>query len=139
MFHDDTPEKMEITHLFWEICKSGKYDIFVSPVFFREMNDCPQPKLGQMYDMLGLIAFEELDETDEVRALAAEYIRNGVLTKSSYADCLHVAHAVVGSCDFVVSWNYDHLVKVKTIQGVKVVNVANWYNEIGIVTPEMLI
>ena len=112
---------------FWERCRDGKYDIFVSPVFFRELDDCPQPKLDQISKQLDLIKFVILNETDEVKELALQYINNGVLGQDCYNDCLHIAQAVVNNCDLLVSWNFNHLVKYETMEGVKLVNAINRY------------
>ena len=92
-----------------------------------------------MYEKLELLRFTILDETEEVQALAAEYVNNGVLTQNSYDDCLHIAQAVIGKCDYLVSWNYRHIVRPKTVQTVKMVNLIGRYNEISICTPEMLV
>lgn len=39
----------------------------------------------------------------------------------------------------MVSWNFKHLANVKTINKVKIVNAINWYREISIVPPTMLL
>jgi hypothetical protein len=46
---------------------------------------------------------------------------------------------VIENCDFLVSWNFKHLVNVNTIKGVKIVNAVNDYREINIISPTMLI
>jgi hypothetical protein len=39
---------------------------------------------------------------------------------------------------YVVSWNFEHLVKVKTRKSVNLVNVLEGYREIEIVSPQEL-
>jgi hypothetical protein len=54
-------------------------------------------------------------------------------------DSQHIAYACVYSCDMVVSWNFKHMVNLKTISGVKSVNALAGYKEMFIYPPTMLI
>jgi len=139
LFADDTPDKMADTNRFWDDCISEKYEIYISPVVIDEMENCNEPKHSQMFKKLEQIQLQIIDKTDEVTRLAAEYIAGGVLKEKSYADCLHIAFAVVYNCDIIVSWNFKHLANFKTINKVKVVNAINHYREISIMPPSMLL
>ena len=139
LFADDTPDKMRVTARLWDECRAGKYDVFISPVVFGELVECPEPKQSKMYEKLALLKLVELPATDEVKVLAAEYIKHGVLSEKNLNDCLHIAYAVVNGCDVVISWNFRHIVKFKTIDKVKVVNAINRYKEIIIVSPTMFV
>ena len=76
-------------------------------------------------------------ETDEVKNLAAEYLKAGI-TEDNFNDCLHIAYAVIADCDRLVSWNFTHLAKDETIESVKVINAINRYKAISIVPPASL-
>jgi predicted nucleic acid-binding protein len=130
---------MQDTKLLWDDLVNGKYSIFISQVVVDEIERCPEPKRSQMLKELRRTVFEVLDETDEVKSLANEYIKGGVLREKSIDDCLHIAFAVVHNCDIIVSWNFKHLVNFKTISKVKVVNAINQYREISIMPPKMLL
>ena len=41
---DDVPEKMSITHRFWDEMKSNEYDVYISEVTNVEIADCAEPK-----------------------------------------------------------------------------------------------
>ena len=139
LFADDAPEKMADTNRFWNDVANGKYEIVISPVVMSEMENCNEPKRSQMFERLNQIQFQIINRTDEVTRLADEYIAGGVLKEKSFADCLHIAFAVVYNCDIIVSWNFKHLVNFKTINKVKVVNAINNYREISIMPPTMLL
>jgi len=139
LFAEDTPEKMADTLLLWDKCIDGKYDICISDVVTDEIKRCYEPKLSNMLEKMGLIDLQLLPETDEVKELAAEYIKGGVLKEKSIADCLHIAYAVIYNCDAIVSWNFNHLVNFNTIDKVRVVNAINRYKEISIISPTMLV
>ena len=139
LFADDIPEKMADTNQLWEDFIDDKYQLYISPVVIAEIDNCPEPKRSNLYAKMKQIQFEILERTEEITYLAGEYINNGVLSEKSFVDCLHIAFAVVNNCDIIVSWNFKHLVNVKTINKVKIVNAINQYREISIVPPTMLI
>ena len=136
LFVDDRPDWMADTWRLWEMLAAGGYKVFVSPVFYRELDRCPQPKRGRMYDELNKIKIHPLDETDDVIELALAYISNGVLREKDWGDCLHIAQAVVHGCDKILSWNFSHMVNDLTKGKVKVINAISRYNEIEIVSPD---
>jgi len=130
---------MAYTRTLWEKFVDGDFEVFVSPVFFLELNRCPNPKLAQMYGQLQRIGFIPLGESDEAAELAEEYIRGGVLPEGKRNDCLHIAYAVANDCDVVLSWNFDDIVCERTRNRVKLVNATSRYKEIGIVSPDVFL
>ena len=53
---------------------------------------------------------ERVVSTPESNALAALYIAESVVGKSSLDDCRHIALATVARADAIVSWNFLHIV-----------------------------
>ena len=43
------------------------------------------------------------------------------------------------TCDFIVSWNFKHIVRAKTIKGVHVINLREGYSLIEIASPREFI
>ena len=62
-----------------------------------------------------------------------------ILTDKSKDDCFHIAAAMVTGCDYLLSWNFKHLVNIKTINGVRAIASLNGYSSIDIITPEFLL
>ena len=139
LFADDTPEKQEDTLKLWQDFILNKYEIFISSVTIGEIEKCYEPKRSEMIEKTKQIHTNLLIDSDEVDALADEYIKNEILKQKSFDDCSHIAFAVVSNCDLIVSWNFKHLVNYTTIKKVKIVNSINNYKEIGIISPTMLI
>ena len=135
----DTPEKMAETLAFWEILKTEKYDVVISDVVMEEINGCGEPKRTFMNRKIAEINPTVVDTNIEAENLAEEYVTKKVLPRKSIDDCLHIALSVINACDYLVSWNFRHLVNVQTEEGVKVVNVINHYREIRIVSPNMFL
>jgi len=139
LFANDAPDKMDDTNRLWEELIDKKYKTLISPLVTEEIEKCSEPKRNQMFEKLAQIEFQMLNRTNETNQLAKEYLIKGVLNEKNRDDCLHIAFAVVNTCDFIVSWNFKHLVNVKTINKIKIVNAINHYREIGIISPTMLI
>ena len=139
LFAEDAPDKMRDSNSLWNDFIDAKHEIFISPVVASEIEKCSEPKQSMMFEKLQKIKFHVLEETDEVKSLANEYIKGGVLGEKSKNDCMHIAFAVIYNCDAIVSWNFKHLVNFKTINKVRIVNTIQRYKEIGIISPTMLV
>ena len=135
----DAPEKMADTRKLWEELEQGKYETCIPDVCFDELKGCNEEKQAILYGYLGNINYQRYQVTPEIKELAEKIIEFGVLAKKSYDDCLHIATAVVNNCNIIASWNFSHIVKVKTINGVRTVNLMNGYNTIDIYSPTMLL
>ena len=79
----------------------------------------------------------EIDlETEE---LAERYIDEGVIPERYRCDELHIAVAVVNGIEVIISWNFEHIVKLKTRVMVNGINRLLGYHEIEICSPEEVI
>ncbi len=65
--------------------------------------------------------------TEEVVDLVTEYITEKVVGQTSYADCLHIALATIYRADYLISWNFKHIVNVQRIRGYNAINLKNGY------------
>ena len=115
----DTPDKQRDTRKLWDDIQAEKYEVYVSPVVMAELDRCAEPKYSRLLGWLGVIGYNELQESVEVLELANRYLEAGILRKKSVRDCLHIAYACVYTCDMLVSWNFKHMVNYKTISGVR--------------------
>lgn len=139
LLQEDAPEKMADTLKLWEMFKDGKYDVYLSTVTLEEVSDCPEPKRSQMYDYLEQIDYTPIEITDDMSDIAQQIIDMGILTKKSYDDCQHIASAVIYGCDCIISWNFKHIVNIKTIRGVRAITNLKGYKPIEILNPSVLL
>lgn len=51
-------------------------------------------------------------------------------------DALHIGIASVYEMDYLASYNFEHIVKVKTIDGITAVNLLRGYRTPRIIIPE---
>ena len=139
LLQEDVPEKMADTRKLWDMFKEGKYDVYLSTVTLEEIADCPEPKKSKMYDYLEQINYTPIKITDDVSDIAQQIIDMGILTRKSYDDCQHIAAAVVNACDCIISWNFKHIVNIKTIRGVRAITNLEGYKPIEILNPSVLL
>ena len=135
----DTPEKMQETLALWEDIKAGKYEVYLSSVVFEEIEDCFEPKRKLLYEFLEQIDFIQLEVNATVREIADEIVRLDILKPKHFRDCWHIGCAIISECDYLVSWNFKHLVNVKTVKGVRVITILFDYKSIDIISPQMII
>lgn len=135
----DATEKMNDTLVFWEDLMHKKYNIFTATTTLTEIADCGEQKRNLLEKHLSEIDFSLISLSPEIELLANKIIEQGILTKKSYDDCIHIASAVISECDLIASWNFKHMVNIKTINGIRAVNLLSGYKPIDIYTPSMLI
>jgi hypothetical protein len=58
-----------------------------------------------------------------------------VVPESEPVDAAHIAITAVNGIDFIVSLNFEHIVRPWTIERVRRVNLREGYNPIGIYKP----
>ncbi|MBD5502621.1 MAG: type II toxin-antitoxin system VapC family toxin [Lachnospiraceae bacterium] len=139
LLQEDVPDKMADTRKLWEMFRDGKYDVYLSTVTLEEVADCPEPKRSELRKFLEQINYSVIDITDELEMVAQKIIDMGILTKKSYDDCQHIAAAVVEECNCIISWNFKHIVNIKTIHGVRAITNLTGYKSIDILSPTVLL
>lgn len=135
----DMPEKMESTIKLWEVFKTEKYDLYLSTVTLREIDDCPEPKRSKLYQRLSEIEYSIIDIEKMMSGIAGQLINMKILPPKSYDDCQHIAAAVESGCDCIVSWNFKHIVNIRTIRGVRAITNLKGYKPIEILNPSVLL
>ena len=139
LLQEDVPEKMADTRQLWEMFRNGKYDVYLSTVTLEELKGCSEPKQSELFDYLGLIDYTLVQIDDNVADISHQIIEMGILTKKSYDDCQHIGAAIVSECDCIISWNFKHIVNVKTIKGVRAITNLEGYKMIEIWNPSVLL
>ena len=114
--------------------KKNEFTLLFSTVTQDELENAPE-KVKELVKGLKIESTEFLDTTDEAVDLATEYITEKVVGQTSYADCLHIALATINRADFLVSWNFKHIVNVQRIRGYSSINIKNGYRQIEIRSP----
>ena len=131
--HFDEEFKEHTIPLFDRITE-GEFIILYSTVTQDELENAPE-KVKELVNSLRVDLTEFIETTDEAVDLATEYIIERVVGQSSYADCLHIALATINRADFLVSWNFKHIVNIERIRGYNSINIKNGYKQLEIRSP----
>jgi predicted nucleic acid-binding protein len=133
----DKPGEYEYTHLFWS--DIDRYDVYISEVVVRELSKCTDEKASQLFGFVSDVQYTLLDKTDEIYALADRIIRRKVLPPKSIEDARHIAHALTVECDYLLTWNMNHLANIETNEGVRLLTFDLMRKPILIIPPSMLV
>jgi len=135
-----SPKEMNEMHQLWELIKHGEYIVCISSVVIDElMANINIEKRDVLINYLKQIDFDIINITDEIHATAEVFVKNGIVTENNYNDSLHIACAVTNFCDCLVSYNFKHLVNIKTIKGARAISNLRGYGNIDIVSAISLI
>jgi hypothetical protein len=63
------------------------------------------------------------------------YVQNGVIPVRYRIDAIHIAIASVNGLDYVLSFNYQHINKLKTKRMTENINLIEGYKGVVICTP----
>ena len=135
----DSPERMAETHKLWAKILSHEFEVIISDITEAEIQQCNEEKRAKLFNYLRQIPYTVINANEKTIEIAKRIIELGVLKETSFDDCQHIASAIVGGCDIVVSWNFKHIVNYKTINGVKAITAIEGYQDILIYPPSMLI
>jgi predicted nucleic acid-binding protein len=127
-------EFSENTMPLFERIRSGEFIVLFSTVTQDELESAPE-KVKALVKSLKANLTEFIDITKEAVDLATEYITEKVVGPTSFADCLHIALATINRADFLVSWNFKHIVNLERIRGYNSINIKNGYKQLEIRSP----
>ncbi|MGI4021246.1 MAG: PIN domain-containing protein [Janthinobacterium lividum] len=130
-------EFKEFTKPLFERIQKDKFTILFSTVTQDELENAPI-QVRELVNNLKAKHTEFIEVTEEAVELATQYITEKVVGQTSYADCLHIALATINHADFLISWNFKHIVNVQRIMGYNAINIKNGYKQLEIRSPRDL-
>jgi predicted nucleic acid-binding protein len=127
-------EFSEYTIPLFERLQNGEFKLLFSSITQEELSFAPV-KVIKLVKSLKTENTEFIETNDEIVELASQYITERVVGQTSFADCLHIALATINHADYLISWNFKHIVNVQRIRGYNAINIKNGYKEIEIRSP----
>jgi predicted nucleic acid-binding protein len=115
--------------------RRGKLILLLSDVVLAELADAP-PRVQAVLRTLPAKCVEKVGLTDEVLELRDAYLRAKILAPRWADDAAHVAAATVARADAIVSWNFQHIVRLDKMKAYNHVNQQRGYGMLTIVTPK---
>ena len=120
---------------FFEEIKAGKYQAFTSNYTTEELSKAPEEKFVKMMGLIEEYDIAILNPSDDEVRLAVLYQEQGILPARSTTDALHIAAATVNDLDMILSLNFEHIVRKKTVVMTSSLNTQLGYRPIDIRSP----
>ena len=127
-------EFSEFTRPLFERIQMGEFRLLFSAVTQDELTSAPE-RVKKLVTSLRVENTEFIETNNEAVELATQYVAEKVVGPTSYADCLHIALATINRADYLISWNFKHIVNVLRIRGYNAINIKNGYKELEIRSP----
>ncbi|MBA4416401.1 MAG: hypothetical protein C0392_00605 [Syntrophus sp. (in: bacteria)] len=129
-------DRQEATINFWnEILPN--YRACISEITVQELSNTKDELLK--VDLLDMTKeFKVLKSNKKIENLARLYVEHGIFPEKYFDDALHVAIVSYYKVPYLVSWNFTHLVKVKTRRMVNSINTVAGFGVIEIISPQEL-
>ncbi len=109
-FADEAPQERDVTRKFFK--QIDQYEVYFSDIVIKEIARCHPPKREKLLRLMEEYSLEELVLDDEARILAHKYVKEKIIPVKYMDDAHHIALASVHGIDALLSWNFEHIVKV---------------------------
>ena len=117
----------QVTEEWWENTLS-LLDPFVSPIVIEEVSRGDEASAKLRLEKI--VRFSVLEITNEVRDLAELYFKRFPIPDKARGDAFHLAVATYHGMDFLVSWNFTHILSARVRAVIQDINTIR-----GISTP----
>jgi len=107
----DIVARREWTRLWWNGA-SGRYDLVTSPAVLDELVGGPPERSAERLALVRDLPLLRIESA--ITEIVQAYNRHRVMPTDPAGDALHLALASYHKCDFLVTWNCQHLAKDPT-------------------------
>ena len=125
----------QVTVEWWENALP-KLEPFVSPIVIEEASRGDESASKLRLDKIS--GFSVLEITSEVRELAEFYFGKIPIPDKARGDAFHLAVATFHGMDFLVSWNFSHILSARVRAVIQEINTIREISTPIICTPEEL-
>lgn len=138
-YADDAPDKRDDTKKMFNEIAELKYEACTSFAVINEIDKASDETKQKLFSLFNNYPIAVLDEGEEVDKLADIYVSEGIIPLKYRDDAVHIAMATVSGMDIILSWNFKHIVKRKTIIMANLINSREGYKNIDIYSPSEVI
>jgi len=139
LFDYELPRRIEVTHNLLHSIIKGKNAGLISNVVLEEIERAPEKLRGMLLTEIRKIPLEIITENETTADLLDIYEKEKFVHHSARLDLRHLAVAVINGVDSVVSWNFRHIVNIRTRRAVHSINLKLGLPLIEIVSPEEVV
>lgn len=118
--------------------RRGRLMLLLSDIVLAELADAPS-RVQAVLESLPTTSVEKVAVTVQVLQLRDAYLAAQVVGPRWADDAAHVAAATVARADAIVSWNFQHIVRLDKMMAYNEVNLRKGYGILTIVTPKEVV
>lgn len=117
----------------WWQEQRSKFDCYISPETVRELGVGAYPRKEQILAEAATIKL--LMPNSKIEKIAKVYVENYLMPQDEGGDALHLAYASYYEFDYLLSWNFSHLVNVNKRLHIRRINAKLGLTTPGIISP----
>ena len=119
----------------FEAIGRNEYEGYTSEYVTLELRKAEEPKRSIMLSLIDKYGIILLDFEEEALRLANLYVDNKIIPQRFLLDGAHIGIATYHNLNYILSFNYQHINKLKTKEMTALVNLREGYKGIIICTP----
>ena len=119
----------------FEAIGKGEYEGYTSEYVTFELQKANEPKRTDMMSLIDKFNIEVLEINEETDRLAGVYVSEEIIPAKYIVDSSHISAATINHLDCVLSFNFQHINKLKTKEMTALVNMREGYRSVIICTP----
>ncbi len=136
LFDDRNPERQALTEEFFS--RIDIYDVYISELTIAEIESTPDQSLKNKMKQV-IKDFSVLEINESVEELAKECVNYGAVPGSYQEDAYHIAVAILNEMDYLISWNFRHIVRRITKDIVRMISTLRNLKQVETATPGELL
>jgi len=136
LFDDRNPERQALTEEFFS--RIDIYDVYISELTIAEIESTPDQSLKNKMKQI-IKDFSVLEINESVEELAKECVNYGAVPESYQEDAYHIAVVILNEMDYLISWNFRHIVRRITKDIVRMISTLRNLKQVEITTPGELL
>ncbi|MBM4461683.1 MAG: type II toxin-antitoxin system VapC family toxin [Chloroflexi bacterium] len=121
---------IEVTKKWWDE-ESQHFDVYVSEETIAELSQGDYPRKAEILTFVAQLQVWPPDE--QILEIARVYLDNYLMPRVFKGDALHLAYASFYKCDFLLTWNCNHLANANKRQHIRIINAR-----LNLPTPEII-
>lgn len=134
-YFDEARDGHDATIQLFEAVGRGEYIGYTSEYVLLELRSAPEHKMNAMLSLIERYNINVIDADDEAARLADVYVHCKMIPAQYRMDGAHIAIASINELDCILSFNFQHINKLKTKRMTELINLNEGYKGIIICTP----
>lgn len=136
IFDTEDKKRVDTAETLLRSIGAGTYEGYISRLTIEEVFAAPEKIHEKLKTRISETGFSILEENSESISLAEAYVADGAIPDKYRDDARHIAIGVIHDLDYIVSWNYKHMVNIGVRRLINSTNIRMGYNSIEIISPE---